>query len=89
MRYLPSIMIVLLLLLAGCTSSESNEIADANDEEVIPQENGDDSNQSIQTIPDSPRSKEGLGAYIKNVSSAISRLATRSERLRRSDTMAS
>ena len=47
MRYLSSILIVLLLLLAGCTSSESNEIADANDEEVVSQEAEDDSNQSI------------------------------------------
>ena len=46
MRYLPSIIIVLLLLLDGCTSSESNEIADTNDEEVIHQDAGDDSNQS-------------------------------------------
>ncbi|MGB0202079.1 MAG: hypothetical protein ACPF9L_04815, partial [Candidatus Poseidoniaceae archaeon] len=47
MRKLSSILIIFLFLLAGCTSSESNEIADANDEEVIPQDNGNDSNQSI------------------------------------------
>ena len=48
MKKLSSMLIVFLFLLAGCTSSESNEIADTNDEDAISQEGGDELNQSSE-----------------------------------------